>query len=103
MTLYIALMRRWGSRETHSYVQGVYSTRERALESGLEVERDRAGKYRVELIKCELDVDGAETVIRPTIKHGANVPENIREAPNYSPDEKAYRRGEEAEDETLRT
>lgn len=66
MTLYVVEMLRWGDRECHSYILGVYSTREQAKLAGQSEEYARAGKYEYCLNIRELDLqptweeDGSE-------------------------------------------
>ena len=57
---------RWGQRERHSYLVGVYSTPERALSVAEQEEYDRGGKYDCEVLGWVLDekqdVNSAETI-----------------------------------------
>lgn len=58
MILYIATMYRWGDEESHSYVLGVFETKELALAAG-QSERDwRGGKYEVKVVVRILNDDG---------------------------------------------
>lgn len=55
MKLYVTEALRWGDRESHSYVVGVYSTREQAKLAG-DAERSwRGGKYECVVTEFELD------------------------------------------------
>lgn len=45
MKLYIVQMYRWGDEDNHSYIEGVYDTREEAEKHGKAEEEARAGKY----------------------------------------------------------
>jgi len=56
MNMYIVEALRWGDRELHSYIVGVYSKIEYAEEAA-EAEADwRGGKYECVVTECELDV-----------------------------------------------
>ena len=50
MKLYIVEALRWGSRENHSYIVGIYDTHEQAKVICQEEEQYRGGKY-----KCEIE------------------------------------------------
>lgn len=55
MDLYIVEALRWGSRENHSYVVGVFTTLEKANEIKEKHEDYRGGKYECSVLKYELD------------------------------------------------
>ena len=46
---------RWGDRETHSYIVGVYSKKHAALKSAAEEEEYRGGKYECEVIEMKMN------------------------------------------------
>jgi len=55
MKMYVVEALRWGDRERHSYVVGVYTDKSRA-KLAAKVETDwRAGKYDCVINECELD------------------------------------------------
>ena len=54
--MYLVEMLRFGNRGKHSYVLGVYSTRNNAMESINEEEEYRGGKYTGEITKIEIDI-----------------------------------------------
>jgi len=47
--VFVVEMLRWGERELHSYVQGVYSSEEEAFTAAKEAEEGRGGKYEAEV------------------------------------------------------
>ncbi len=55
--LYIVTMYRWGSRENHSYVIGVFSSEQKAGDAGDAEHKYRGGKYDPEIIEVEIDVN----------------------------------------------
>ena len=55
--IYVNIAYRFGDRDNHSYLQGVYSTTEIANENAEQEEAARNGKYQVEIIQVEIDVD----------------------------------------------
>jgi len=52
---YVVTMYRWGNRENHSYVIGVFSTKTRAIKAGATEECWRGNKYIPEVIEFNLD------------------------------------------------
>ena len=53
-TVYTVRACRWGGRETHSYVVGVYAKKNSALKAA-EIEKDwRGGKYECEILEWVL-------------------------------------------------
>lgn len=74
MKLYVTEMLRWGDRETHSYVAGVYTTLEQAELAGNAVNSWRAGKYEYAITEIELDYINPEILeyhkqcIEPVVK-----------------------------------
>ena len=63
--LYIVTMYRWGSRENHSYVLGVYDDKELALKSAIENQIDRGGKYYPEILEFNLNITGKYVTTLP--------------------------------------
>jgi hypothetical protein len=57
MEVYVVTMYRWGSRENHSYVRGVFSSEEKAMEAGMDEAVYRGGKYGPSVIKVVVDSD----------------------------------------------
>lgn len=58
-TVYTVRACRWGDRETHSYIVGVYSKKHAALKAAETEEQWRGGKYECEVLEWVLD-SGAE-------------------------------------------
>lgn len=53
--VYVVTMYRYGNKEKHSYVLGVYSNKQKA-EKEVEIEEEyRGGKYKGEVLECILD------------------------------------------------
>lgn len=52
---------RWGDRETHSYIVGVYFKKHAALKAAETEENYRGGKYECEVLEWELDYGGEGT------------------------------------------
>lgn len=50
--VFVVKMNRWGDSELHSYVEGVYDTREQAEEMGQLEKAYRGGKYEPEILSC---------------------------------------------------
>lgn len=55
MTLYITEMQRWGDTETHHYIVGVFSTKEKADLAGNIEKSWRGNKYEPNIIEVEID------------------------------------------------
>jgi len=55
MTVYVVTMYRYGAHEKHSYILGVYSTREAAFSAGKDEEYGRAAKYSAEVTEWVVD------------------------------------------------
>lgn len=53
--VYVVEMLRWGDREKHSYVEGVFSTMEEAEKCGYLEEIWRGGKYQASISKLILN------------------------------------------------
>ena len=66
MRVYTVIMYRYADREKHSYVIGVYSNPDKAMNIGLIEESWRGGKYTCEVLGFDLDSeDGSdETILR---------------------------------------
>lgn len=54
--LYVVTMYRWGERENHSYLLGVFNSKHRAKEIGAEHAEYRGNKYEPEIVELELNV-----------------------------------------------
>lgn len=52
---YIVEALRWGERENHSYVVGLYSELDRAIKVAEEHTEYRGGKYQCVVLQCEMD------------------------------------------------
>jgi hypothetical protein len=55
MIAYVVTAYRFGDRERHSYVVGVFTNPELAIEIAEQVPDERAGKYYAEVLKFQLD------------------------------------------------
>lgn len=55
MKIFTVAAYRWGSKENHSYIVGVYSTEKRALEVAAIEEEFRGGKYECEVLEWKVD------------------------------------------------
>lgn len=53
--VYVVTMRRYGDREKHSYVIGVFDNKQRAIIVGGVEEMYRAGKYTADIEKFKID------------------------------------------------
>ena len=60
--VYVVEMLRWGDRENHSYVEGVFTTKEAAERCGYLEEIWRAGKYQASISKIQLDYIDPEVI-----------------------------------------
>lgn len=58
MRVWVVEMLRWGDRESHSYVIGVYSSRVAAVHAGKDEREHRGGKYEPEIQEFEVSGDG---------------------------------------------
>lgn len=54
MKFYIVTMYRWGERDNHSYVLGVFDDEQEAIRAGKEHGEHRGGKYDPEVIETEI-------------------------------------------------
>jgi len=57
MKVFVVKMNRYGDREKHSYVLGVWSTREEAEKAGNVEKYYRAGKYEPEIFEFTIDAN----------------------------------------------
>lgn len=55
MKVWVVEMLRWGDRENHSYVIGVYGSKYQAELAGKDEREWRGGKYEPELKEFEID------------------------------------------------
>jgi endonuclease V-like protein UPF0215 family len=55
MKVYTVDAFRYGDRENHSYLVGVYSTKEKAEKTAKQEEIHRGGKYECEILEWDLD------------------------------------------------
>jgi hypothetical protein len=53
--VYVVTAYRFGDRERHSYVVGVFTNAELAIEVAEQVPDERAGKYYAEVLKFKID------------------------------------------------
>jgi hypothetical protein len=66
---------RWGNRENHSYIVGVYPKKAQAIKAAESEEEYRGGKYACEVLEWELGVgresnhDIEPKTIRPLVPH----------------------------------
>jgi hypothetical protein len=64
---------RWGDRECHSYIVGVFGKKHAALKAAEIEEEYRGGKYECEVLEWTLDIsiagnhDNATKVIKPLL------------------------------------
>ena len=65
---YVVTAYRFGNRELHSYVVGVYSTKTKALKYADIEEEYRGGKYICEVLKIKVDEYRSEPFKPKTIK-----------------------------------
>lgn len=64
-TVYTVHAYRWGDRENHSYLVGVYSKKHAAMKAGERETEYRGGKYECEVIEWQLDRDDSQKTIVP--------------------------------------
>ena len=53
--LYVVTMYRWGDKECHSYLWGVFTDKDKAIEEGYEEMRSRGNKYEPEVVEVRPD------------------------------------------------
>jgi hypothetical protein len=72
--VYVVTMYRWGNREKHSYVVGVYSSYESAIETAKLEVSSRGGKYEAEVLRIPLDAPWSmDLIYDPVLKLGEDV------------------------------
>lgn len=72
-SVYIVTAYRFGDHEQHSYVVGVYTDLDRAIEIAEEVPEERAGKYFAEVLKFKLDSsDQSFEIVLPISRYDGN-------------------------------
>lgn len=57
--VFVTTMYRWGDREAHSYIVGVFSSEQLALAAGKREAKNRGGKYSPTVERLGLDQDGS--------------------------------------------
>ena len=57
--VYVTTMYRWGDREAHSYIIGIFTDHRTALAAGEREEDYRGGKYSAAIDCYQLDTDGS--------------------------------------------
>lgn len=62
MKLYVVEMLRWGDRENHSYVIGVFTDKEQAEIAGKAMVMYRGGKYEYCITECTLNYIDPDTL-----------------------------------------
>jgi hypothetical protein len=75
--VYVVLMRRWGDTETHSYIYGVYSGLEDAIDHAVAAEDERGGKYVAYIEERPVNPSDSD---RPKLYHTGKFPDFPREA-----------------------
>lgn len=53
--MYVVTAYRYGDRESHSYVVGVFKKKAKAQEAALAERETRGGMYRCEVLECSVD------------------------------------------------
>ena len=79
MDIYVVTMYRWGSRENHSYVLGVWRNAVIATRHCSAEEAWRGGKYTGEILKFQLDASADD--VKPVAIKGLpapQIPEEIK-------------------------
>jgi len=62
--LYVVTMYRWGDRELHSYVEGVFTKKLRAMKAGECETQNRGGKYYPEVLEySENEIGGGKDIV----------------------------------------
>lgn len=63
MKVYVVTMYRWGNRERHSYVHGVYQSKETAVNKGEEEQVNRGhNKYLPEVLEFDLGTEECKII-----------------------------------------
>ncbi len=70
-TIYTVHAFKYGDREHHSYIVGVYSKKLRAIKAALTEEEYRGGKYACEVLEWSVDVglEGNHANVAKVIRH----------------------------------
>ena len=72
--VYVVTMYRCGNREKHSYVVGVYSSKDSAIEAARCEDGCRGGKYAAEVLSFPLDAPWSmDLAYDPVVKLGEDV------------------------------
>jgi len=68
--IYAVIMRKYGLKETHSYIFGVTTKKYQAYKMAEQEEKSRGGKYSSEIIELELNktIDEYEKVIKSCVR-----------------------------------
>lgn len=53
--IYVVTMYKWGLREDHSYVLGVYNKKHMAIQDAKQEDQDRGGKYIPEVLEFDIN------------------------------------------------
>ena len=64
MKVYAVIMYRWGEKDKHSYMLGVYSKKENAIKAADEEENYRGIKYTAEILEIIIDETKKHTKIK---------------------------------------
>lgn len=69
-TLYSVTAYRFGNRQRHSYIVGIYSSKTKALNAANVEEDYRGGKYNCEVIQVDLDngIEGSNDITHKVVK-----------------------------------
>ncbi len=54
-TVFVITAYRWGNRDNHSYVVGVFSSMKLAKARAYDEEKDRGGKYKCHIVRTQID------------------------------------------------
>lgn len=85
MRVFVTTMYRYGDREKHSYVLGVWSSSEVAMQAGQTEALWRGGKYEPEVTEWKVDAnefdDIGEQRLTPLALDGATAPDNQQVLP----------------------
>jgi len=61
--VYVVTAHRWGDRETHNYIVGIYSTKKLALKASQEESEYRGFKYICRAVMLRIDKKGREVIL----------------------------------------
>ena len=70
MTVFVVTMYRYGSNENHSYVLGVWSSEELALQAGEAEALWRGDKYKPEVTAWNVDANEYDNLMTPALADG---------------------------------